>query len=150
MPIGYIVAELNAVTKNVELYETANDASCLASLQLFANSFTYDLHIDAGIAEQNILVLAQVGSVALVLELFLADWLNLAYVAYDVAVAGAYADVTAQERIDGCGFLFLLFGVCLGIVAGVEDAGQKQGRKQYEWCFLHRKIIILGAKEHII
>ena len=126
MPVVDVIAKLNAVAQNVELYKSANDSCCFPSLKFFAGALTNNLHIDSRVTEQNVLITAQVGSGVLCQKLLFGDWRNLAYIAYDVAFFVAHTDIAVQKALNGIVFLFLLFGVCLTIVTGVENACQKQ------------------------
>lgn len=118
MPEVYVVAKLQAIAKDVEFYEAADDSCRFALFEFFAGAFADDLHIDARIVEDNILIAFQVCSRVLLDELLFADDFYFPYVADDVAVFAAYHDVAVEERLDGFEFLVLLFGVCFCFAAG--------------------------------
>ena len=130
MPVVDIVAELNAVAQNVELDEATYHASCLALLELFASAFAYNLHIDARVAEEDVLVLAQVGRGVLFQELLLVDGVYLTNVADDVAVSITHHDISAEERLDGFVFLVLLLSVSLAVLARENGQQTTDNRQQ--------------------
>ena len=126
MPVVHVVAELDAVAQDVELHESANDACRLSALEFLARAGPYDLHIHARIAEEDVFVAAEVGRVALVLELLFGDGRDGAHVAEHRSVFLPHHDVAVQERLYGFHLFVLLLGVGLGLRAGSEVGRQRE------------------------
>ena len=60
MPEVHIVAKLQAIAKDVEFDETADDSSGFAFFEFFAGAFADNLHVYTRIVEDYVLVAFQV------------------------------------------------------------------------------------------
>ena len=125
------VAAGDGVRCDVELYEARQQSGAVAVLQFVANAFSYNLHIDTGTLEIDVLVLGNIGRTVILVE---------SGFGYDVDVAGHVQDslsgivvrhfcAVGQESADLP--LFALPAVGIGLIV-IACRKQERGGKEEE------------------